>query len=264
MGGGLLEDRQAGVVTLTLNRPDSYNAIDAPMRTALLDALHRAEGEGASCIVLRGAGRGFCAGIDLKAGSGGIDGVDLMEYMRESTQAIVRAVLTCPLPLVTAVHGACAGVALVFALGADHCIATDDARFSAPFVKRALVPDGASIYLLPRLVGMARAKRILLFGEDVPAPDALDAGMIGEVVAADELDDAVNRRAAQLAALPRATLRYTKSMLLRSFELDLESALFEERAGQALMSTSADYAEGAAAFLERRPPRFGDAEQRAR
>lgn len=264
MGEPLQEERRDRVVTLTLNRPESYNAIDPGLRDALVGALRRAEQAGAGCVVLRGAGRGFCAGIDLKSGSGGITGVDLMEYMRSSTQSIVRAVLTCPVPVVTAVHGVCAGVALVLALGADHCVATDDARFSAPFVKRALVPDGASIYLLPRLVGTARAKRMLLFGEDVAAPDAFDIGMIGEVVAAADLDDAIDRRVAQLASLPTATLRYTKSMLLRSFELDLESALFEERAGQALMSTSADYAEGTAAFLERRPPRFGTAEERDR
>jgi 2-(1,2-epoxy-1,2-dihydrophenyl)acetyl-CoA isomerase len=257
--GELLEERRDGVVTLTLNRPDAYNAIDPALRDALVDALRRAEGDGAACIVLRGAGRGFCAGIDLKQGSGGVSGVELMEYMRASTQAIVRATLTCPVPIVTAVHGVCAGVSLVLALGADHCIATDDARFSAPFVKRALVPDGASIYLLPRLVGTARAKRMLLFGEDVAAPDALATGMIGEVVPAADLDAAVERRVGQLSALPTATLRYTKSMLLRSFDLDLESALFQERAGQALRSTSAAYAEGAAAYLERRPPRFGTA-----
>jgi 2-(1,2-epoxy-1,2-dihydrophenyl)acetyl-CoA isomerase len=256
----LLEERDGGVVRLTLNRPDAYNAIDPALREELLDALRRAELERARCIVLRGAGRGFCAGIDLKAGSGGIVGADLMEYMRVSTQAIVRALVTCPVPVVTAVHGVCAGVALVLALGADHCVASEDARFSAPFVKRALVPDGASTYLLPRMIGTARTKRILLFGEDVPAPEALAIGMIGEVVPATDLEGAAARRAEQLAALPTATLRYTKAMLLRSFELDLESALFEERAGQALISTSPDYAEGVAAFLERRPPRYGDTE----
>jgi 2-(1,2-epoxy-1,2-dihydrophenyl)acetyl-CoA isomerase len=180
-----------------------------------------------------------------------------MDYMRRSTQTIVRAVLGSSVPVITAVHGVCAGVALIIALGADHCIATDDARFSAPFVDRALIPDGASIYLLPRLIGMGRARRILLFGEQVPATEALATGMIGEVVSAEHLDDAVSRRSARLAALPQATLAYTKSMLLRSFDLDLESALFEERAGQALISTTSDYAEGVAAFLERRAPRFG-------
>lgn len=259
MSDVLLEETAAGVVALTLNRPDAYNAIDPELRTALLDALARAEHDAARCIVLRGAGRGFCAGIDLKAGSGGITGHELMAYMETSTQAIVRAVLTCPIPIVTAVHGVCAGVALVLALGADLCVAADDARFSAPFVKRSLVPDGASIYLLPRLVGTARAKRMLLFGEDVEAPAALAAGMIGEVTTPDTLDETAAGRAAELAALPAAAIRSTKAMLLRSFELDLESALFEERAGQALVSTTDDYAEGVAAFLERRPPRFGGA-----
>ena len=256
----LVEDRVDGTVTLMLNRPDAYNAINPDLREALLDSLRRAESEGDRCIVLRGAGRGFCAGIDLKSGAGGISGHELMEYMRASTQAIVRAVLSCPIPIVTVVHGVCAGVALVLALGADHCIAANDARFSAPFVERALVPDGASIYLLPRVIGAARAKRFLFMGDDLTAPEALTAGMIGEVVAAEALDDAAGRRAAHLADLPVAAFRYTKSMLLRSFDLDLESALFEERAGQAMMSSTPDYAEALAAFRERRPPRFGAAD----
>ncbi|MCU1344797.1 MAG: echA11 [Acidimicrobiia bacterium] len=257
MTEAVLERVDGRVVTLTLNRPDAYNAINPDLRQALVDGFGRAEANNAGCVVIRGAGRGFCAGIDLKAGSGGVKGPELMDYMRHSTQSIVRAVLTCPVPVITAVHGVCAGVALVLALGADHCIAVDSARFSAPFVHRALVTDGASAYLLPRLVGIARAKRMLLFGEDVNAVDAEAMGMIGEVASAEEFDAAIDRRAQALAALPTATLKYTKSMLLRSFELDLESALFEERAGQALMSTSADYAEGISAFLERRTPQFG-------
>ena len=256
MSDVLLREAVDGVVTLTLNRPEAYNAIDMTLRDALLDAIRQAEAAGERCIVLRGAGRGFCAGIDLKSGGGGVSGYDVMNYMRTSTQAIVRTVLASPVPIVTAVHGVCAGVALVLALGADHCVAASDARLSAPFVARSLVPDGASIYLLPRLVGTARARRMLLFGEDVAAPEALAAGMIGEVVDATELDAAAAARAARLAALPAATIQFTKSMLLRSFELDLESALFEERAGQALMSTTDDFEEGRRAFLERRPPRF--------
>jgi len=257
MSDVLTERVEDGVLTITLNRPDSYNAINAELRDRLVEALGTAGNRGVACTVVRGAGRGFCAGIDLRSGSAGVTGYRLMEYMRTSTQAIVRAVLASPVPVVTAVHGACAGVALVLALGADHCVAADDARFSAPFVHRALVPDGASIYLLPRLVGLGRARRVLLFGEDVSAPDALAAGMIGEVVPAADLEAATRGRAEQLARLPTAAIAYTRSMLVRSFELDLESALFEERAGQALMSTTADYVEGTASFLERRPPKFG-------
>jgi 2-(1,2-epoxy-1,2-dihydrophenyl)acetyl-CoA isomerase len=246
---------QDGVRTLTLNRPESYNAVNPALRDALVAALAAAADDGTRVLVLRGAGRGFCAGIDLKEGAG-VQGMGVMDLMRRSTQAIVRAVLESPVPVVTAVHGVCAGVALVLALGSDHCVAAEDARFSAPFVKRALIPDGATTFLLPRLVGTARAKRMLLFGEDVAAPDALAAGMIGEVVPRGRLDETAMARAAELAALPASTLRYTRTMLLRSFDSDLEATLFEERAGQALVSTTPDYAEGAAAFRERRPPRF--------
>jgi 2-(1,2-epoxy-1,2-dihydrophenyl)acetyl-CoA isomerase len=196
-----------GVTTLTLNRPDAYNAIDPELRKALLSGLEEAQADQTRCIVLRGAGRGFCAGIDLKSGSGGITGHELMSYMQASTQALVRAIL------------------------------------------RPICSPGSS--------APARAKRMLFFGDELPAREALAAGMIGEVVPAEVLDAAVAGRVARLAALPSATLHYTKSMLLRSFELDLESALFEERAGQALMSTTPDYAEGVAVFLERRPPNVG-------
>jgi 2-(1,2-epoxy-1,2-dihydrophenyl)acetyl-CoA isomerase len=245
-----------GVVTLTLNRPEAYNAINPALRDALLAALARAADDGTRAIVLQGTGRGFCAGIDLKEGAGGRQGMAVMDYMRTSTQALVRAVLESPVPIVTAVHGVCAGVALVLALGADHCVAAEDARLSAPFVKRGLIPDGATTFLLPRLIGAARARRLLLFGEDVTATDAVAAGMIAEAVAGQRLAEVAKARAAELAALPAGALRYTRSMLARSFELDLATTLFEERAGQGLISTGVDFAEGAAAFRERRPPKF--------
>ena len=222
----------------------------------MVAALAGAARDGTRCVVFRGAGRGFSAGIDLK-GDGPEPGFPQMGYMAVSTQAIVRAILSCPVPIVTAVHGTCAGVSLVFALGADLCVAADDARFLAAFVHRGLIPDGASSYLLPRLVGAAAARRILLLGESVPTAEAVALGMISEVVPADQLAAAARARAEQFAALPAAPIAYTKQMLLRSFEVDLESILLEERAGQALMSTTDDFREGVAAFLEKRPPRFG-------
>lgn len=254
----LREEAVDRVLTLTLDRPDAYNAFDAPLRNALVAALDRARSERFAAVVIRGAGRGFSAGADLKEGAGGRAGAELMDHMQTSTQALVRAVLDCPAPIVTAVHGVCAGVSLVLALGADHCIATRDARFAAPFVERALVPDGATTWLLPRLVGGARARRMLLFGESIEAPEALEIGMIGEVVEPDALDAAIEARTARLASLPVATLRYTKGLLRRSFEIDLETLLFQERAGQGMMTSTDDYREGVNAFLERRAPRFGE------
>jgi 2-(1,2-epoxy-1,2-dihydrophenyl)acetyl-CoA isomerase len=256
VGEVLVAERDGGILTLTLNRPEAYNSFDPAMRDAVIDALDGAPGDGVRCVVIQGAGRGFSAGIDLKGDRVG-PGYPTMANMRVSTQALVRSVLTCPVPIVTAVHGSCAGVSLVFALGADLCVAADDARFIASFVHRGLIPDGATSYLLPRLVGAAVARRILLLGEPVPARDAVAIGMISEVVPAAELAAAARARAEQFAALPAATIAYTKHQLLRSFEVDLESTLFEERAGQALMTTTDDFAEGVAAFLEKRPARFG-------
>lgn len=237
----LAEEDDGEIRILTLNRPESYNAINAALREALVAAFHRSEKEGARAIVLRGAGRGFSAGIDLRE-SAAPRGPDLMAYMNASSQAIVRVVLGCPLPLVTAIHGACAGVALVLALGADHCVATTDARLVAPFLKMGLVPDGALTHLLPRMAGTARAKRLLLSGGEIAAADAVAAGMIAEVVPPAELDATARQRATELAALPRAAYAYTKALLHRSFELDLEGALFEERAGQALLSAAPEFA----------------------
>lgn len=109
----LIEENAEGIMTLTLDRPESYNAINPELRAALLDGLRRAEAERARCIVLRGAGRGFCAGIDLKTGGNGLTGFELVDYMRASSQSIVRAVLGSPIPIVTAVHGVCARSASV-------------------------------------------------------------------------------------------------------------------------------------------------------
>lgn len=235
----LLEERDGDILLLTLNRPSSYNAINPALRNALVAALGEAAATGARAVVLQGAGRGFSAGIDLKE-SDAPRGTDLMRYMNASSQALVRAVLGCPLPVVAAVHGTCAGLALTMALGADHCVAATDARLFAPFLKMGLVPDGALTYLLPRLAGTVLARRLLLSGE-MTAVEAAASGLIAETVPLGELRAVARERAAAFAALPREAFAYTKSLLHRSFDLDLEGVLFEERAGQALLSTSMEY-----------------------
>ncbi|HEY1829498.1 MAG TPA: enoyl-CoA hydratase/isomerase family protein [Acidimicrobiales bacterium] len=251
----LLVERTGSVTHLILNRPDAYNAIDADLRDEMLAALDAAESDGTTCVVVRGAGRGFCAGMDLRAG-GGNRGVDLAHAMRESSSRLTERFLRAPVPIVAAVHGACAGLGLTLALSADHCVAADDARFVAGFVSRSLVPDGAVSLLLPRLVGTARARRMLLFGEEISAVQALEWGMIGEVIGPAELVERAQQRAEALSALPRHVVRYTRSLLSRSFDIGWETVLFEEQLAQGVVSTSDDYAEGAAAFFERRTPRF--------
>lgn len=228
-----------GVLDLVLDRPDRYNAVDSDLRDALIDAFDAAPDRGAHAIVLRGAGKGFCAGADLKETGARVAGVDLERRMAESSYRLARSVLQCRLPVVAAVHGACAGIGLTFALGADVCIASPDARFSAPFVPRGLVPDGAIARLLPRVVGHARAREMLLLGRVVDADEALRLGMIARSVPAADLADVARTTAVELATLPTEAVTYTKQLLNRSFELDLESFLFEERTIQALLSTRA-------------------------
>jgi 2-(1,2-epoxy-1,2-dihydrophenyl)acetyl-CoA isomerase len=251
----LLVERNGDVVHLVLDRPNAYNAIDPTLRDELLAALETAEAEKTRCLLVRGNGRGFCAGMDLKAAAG-LRGTAVTETMRRSSGLLTERFLATPVPVVAAVHGVCAGLGLTLALGADHCVAATDARFVAAFLSRSIVPDGAATYLLPRLIGTARARRMLLFGEAIGGQEAADIGLIGESSAPGELLETAQARAEQLATMPTQALAYTKSLLRRSFELDIASLLFEERNGQGLISTTADYAEGSAAFVEKRPPRF--------
>ena len=251
----LLVERSGGVAHFILNRPDAYNAIDAALRDQLLDALDVAESDGTTCVVLRGEGRGFCAGMDLRAG-GGHRGVDLTHAMGRSSSRLTERFLRANVPIVSAVHGACAGLGLTLALAADHCVAAEGARFVAAFVGRSLVPDGAISLLLPRLIGTARARRMLLFGDEVDAVAAYEWGMIGELASDADLVERAQSRAEALGTLPAHVVRYTRSLLARSYDIGLETVLFEEQLAQGVVSTSDDYAEGAAAFFEKRPPRF--------
>ena len=234
---GLRSSLDDGVLELVLDRPERYNAIDSDLRDTLIDAFDTAPDRAARAIVVRGEGKGFCAGADLKETGARVSGVDLERRMAGSSYRFARSVLHCRVPIVAAVHGACAGIGLTMVLGADVCVAADDARFSAPFVPRGLVPDGAIARLVPRIIGHARAREFLLLGQVIEATEAVTLGMIARAVPASELVDAAFATARELAALPADAVTYTKQLLNRSFELDLESFLFEERTIQALLST---------------------------
>jgi 2-(1,2-epoxy-1,2-dihydrophenyl)acetyl-CoA isomerase len=250
----LRTDLDEGVLELVLDRPDRYNAIDPDLREALIAAFETAHERGARAILLRGEGKGFCAGADLKADAATLVGTDVEQFMSRSTYRLARSLLHCRVPVVAAVHGAAAGIGLTLALGADVCVAADDARFVGSFVQRALVPDGAVARLLPRIIGYARAREFLLLGQTISAPEAAELKMVARTVPSVQLQESARATAREFAALPTATLAYTKQLLNRSFELDLESFLFEERAMQALVSSTHDKAEGVAAFREHRDP----------
>jgi 2-(1,2-epoxy-1,2-dihydrophenyl)acetyl-CoA isomerase len=244
------------VLSVTLNRPERYNAIDPELRDLLVDAFETAAERGARAIMVRGHGRGFCAGADLKAEAAEYYGIEVEQHMTRSTYRIARAVINCRVPVVAAVHGACAGIGLTIALGADLCIAAEGARFVGAFIQRSLVPDAAAARLLPRIIGYSRAREFLLLGQTIEADEALALNMVSQVVSVDDLVTVANTAAREFAAMPTVAIGYTKQLLNRSFELDLESFLFEERMIQAMLSTTTDKAEGLTAFREQRSPRF--------
>lgn len=254
-------DVDMGVATVTLWRPEKLNAIDATMQRELEDALRGLDADAdVRAIVLTGAGSSFCAGADVSALAGHAGGEarppELRQAMRHGSRRVAATLLDLETPLVAAVRGHAAGAGVGLALAADVVVAAEDATFTVAFARRGLVPDYGVTFLLPRLVGLRAARELCLLGEAVTAPRAAELGMVSRVVPADDVPDAAAEVAARLASGPTAALGLTKRLLLSSFDHDVNTALDREFTAQALAFSGEDAAEGAASFLERRPPDF--------
>jgi 2-(1,2-epoxy-1,2-dihydrophenyl)acetyl-CoA isomerase len=245
------------VATLTLDRPAALNALTVPLKEALRDAL-AGIGRDASirAVILTGAGRAFSAGQDLAERSEP-DAAPLDIELRERYNPIIRTIRTMPQPVIAAVNGVAAGAGASLAFACDLRILSDTARFVLAFGRIGLVPDSGATWFLPRLVGAARASEIALLGEPVDAATALRIGLATRVVPADTLASEARALADQLAAQAPAALAMTKAALDRAWTTDLEGMLDEEARLQGIAGAGADHAEGLAAFLEKRPPRFG-------
>jgi 2-(1,2-epoxy-1,2-dihydrophenyl)acetyl-CoA isomerase len=249
-------DTDAGVATVTLNRPDALNALTVPMKQALLAAFRRLEREKpVRAVVLTGAGRAFCAGQDLRErlepGAAPL-GVEV----RERYNPIIRAMRGLPKPIVAAINGVAAGAGASLALASDIRIASETASFALAFGRVGLVPDSGATWFLPRLVGSARAAELALLNDPVSAPDALRLGLVGRVVAADQLALEAKAIAARLAAGAPKAIALTKRALEAAWDHDLDAALEYEAHLQDLAGRTKDHAEGMAAFMEKRQPRF--------
>lgn len=249
-------ERVGDVLEVALDRPAAYNAIDPELRNALASVFDGAEEQGARAILLRGNGRGFCSGADLRAARPAKPGVAVAQRMRMSTQLLVRSYLDCPVPVVAAVHGTTAGIGLTLAWGADVCIAAADARFLPAFLQRAIVPDGGIAWWLPRVIGLARTKQFLLQGQPMSAIRAEELGLIARTADPDDLLDVARAEAQRLAKLPTITVSLVKQMLSQSFDTDLATTLLAERNAQGLSSATDDAAEGIRSFLEKRDPDY--------
>ncbi|MEO8753271.1 MAG: 2-(1,2-epoxy-1,2-dihydrophenyl)acetyl-CoA isomerase PaaG [Casimicrobiaceae bacterium] len=255
----ILFENAGGIARITLNRPDRLNSFTAAMHAELRDALAAVGAErSARVLLLTGAGRGFCAGQDLsdRAVAPGSAQVDLGESIENNYRPLVLALRALPLPVVCAVNGVAAGAGANIALACDIVIATQSASFIQAFCKIGLVPDSGGTYFLPRLVGSARAMGLALLGDKLPAQQAADWGLIWKCVADAEFTTTVEAMLAQLAQAPTRGLAATKRALHAAADAALAAQLDLERDLQRELGYSADYREGAAAFMAKRPPRF--------
>jgi 2-(1,2-epoxy-1,2-dihydrophenyl)acetyl-CoA isomerase len=251
----ILVERDAGVATITLNRPDRLNSFTRAMHAELREAL---AGLGdARVLVLTGAGRGFCAGQDLndRAVAPG-QAVDLGETVEESWNPLVRALATLPQPVIARVNGVAAGAGANIALACDLVIAAKSAKFIQSFSALGLIPDSGGSWHLPRLVGQARALGLALTGEPLPAEQAADWGLIWRAVDDDQLDSEVDSVAAKLASLPPLGLAAIKQIIRTSWSRSLDDELDLQRDEMRRLGFTEDYREGVAAFLEKRPAKF--------
>ena len=247
---------QGPIARITLNRPDRLNSFTAAMHAELAQKLEAASE--ARVIVLTGAGRGFCAGQDLNDRAVSADGhpTDLGLTVETSWNPLIRRLTSMPQPVIARVNGVAAGAGANIALACDLVVAARSAKFIQSFSAIGLIPDSGGTWVLPRLVGHARAMGLALTGEPLPAEKAEEWGMIWKCVDDDELDGEVDALAQKLAALPPLGLASIKQMIRESWEHDLEKELVRQRDAMRRLGFSEDYREGVAAFLEKRPPNF--------
>ena len=255
-----------GVAWITLNRPDAGNALTPDARNRVIDLLDAAGGDLATrAVVLTGTGKAFCTGADLRArrdeapkpeGAPERPVGTVARMIRTGAQRLVAAVQDCEKPVVAAVNGTAAGLGAHLALACDLVLAAEGARFIEVFVRRGITPDGGGAYLLPRLVGLHKAKELVFFGDDLAAADAERLGLVNKVVPLAELEAATREWAERLAAGPTKAIAMDKWLINRSLDSDRRTAFEEEAWAQELVNGSADAQEGVKAFVERRETEF--------
>lgn len=264
----LLVRVEGGVLQITLNRPAVGNSITPDQRNRLIELFESAGTDlEVRVIVLRAApGKYFCTGADLRAPrppaperpEGAPDTVvgELSQMLQQGAQRLIAAVLDCPKPIVAAVNGTAAGLGANLALACDLIVAADSAKFVQIFVRRGITPDAGTAYLLPRLIGVAKAKQLVFLGDDLPAEEAERLGLVSWCVPDDEFDKAVEDWVGRLSRGPTKAIALSKWLLNRSLQSDRHGAFEDEAWAQEMASRTHDFQEGVAAFVERRDVEF--------
>lgn len=256
MSKTLLTELNAGVLTLTLNRPDVFNSFNQDMGRAFQAALDEAaQDKAVRCVVITGEGRAFCAGQDLKeVTSENSPGFKVI--VEETYNRSIRRICDMEKPVVAAVNGVAAGAGANIALACDFVVAKSSVKFIQAFANIGLIPDSGGTFWLPRLVGMARAKALTMLGTPLMASEAQAMGLIHQAVDDEAFQDAVNALALKLASMPTRGLGLTKKALHAAMNHDLHAQLKLELDLQFESAETSDYAEGVQAFLEKRKPQF--------
>ena len=262
----ILDSVDAGVLTITLNRPDVKNALTPDQRDRIIELLEAASGDAAvRSIVIQGSGGSFCAGADLRASRPGPDRPegapdriqgDIARTISTGAQRLITAVLDCEKPVIASVDGVAAGIGAHLAIACDLVIASEEARLIEVFVRRGLVPDGGGAYLLVRLIGPQKAKELIFFGGDVNAKDAREMGLVTCVVPPTDLDATTREWAERLASGPTRTIALAKKLINGAHDVDRAAALHDEAVAQEINMSTLDAQEGVKSFIERRDPEF--------
>ncbi len=254
----VLVTRSGAVCTVTLNRPATLNSFTAAMHGELLPALNAAADDASvRAVVITGAGRGFCAGQDLNDPAIAPD-ADVGDTIERFYRPLALRVRSMPVPVIAAVNGVAAGAGANFALCCDFVVAAKSASFIQAFSKIGLVPDCGGTWLLPRLLGRARALGYAMTGDKLPAEEAARIGLIWQCVDDAALADTVAALANRLAAMPSRALAETRRALDSAMAMDFADAITLEANAQRQLGRAHDFAEGVAAFLAKRPPVFKD------
>jgi 2-(1,2-epoxy-1,2-dihydrophenyl)acetyl-CoA isomerase len=258
----LIFEVRDGVGWIILNRPEARNAMNPEMREGYLAALTRC-GEDADirAVVLTGRGKGFCTGADLSGsraatGATGPAHPGATRAAMQPSQRVIRALWDLEKPIVAGVNGVAAGLGAHLVYACDLVIAADDARFIEVFVRRGIALDAGGGFLLPRHVGLHKAKELVFFGDELSATDAERLGLVNKVVPAAELEATLTAWARRLADGPTFAIGLSKRLLNRSLQADMDTLFAEEAFSQALAANSEDMREGIRAFMEKRPPAF--------
>ena len=250
----VLTARDGAVLTITLNRPEKLNALDASVHAGLREALAEAAEPDIRAVVLTGAGRGFCVGQDLTEFE---DTPDIGAALRERYHPNVLAIRVLEKPVLAAVNGVAAGAGLSLACACDLRLAADSATFVPGFIGLGLVPDAGGAYFLGRLLGTPRAFELMASGRRLSAEEALDWGLVSEVAPEDRLGERAAEVAAEWAAGPTRGIALTKRLFDAAERASLEETLALEAQLQVEGTSTQDFAEGVVAFLEKRQPEFG-------